>query len=370
MKVALLVQPILSHYRQSLFELLVNDKRIDFRIISGNKLNSVKVFESKSHKIEASLKNYHFTIGGHIFYFQKGLIKALKKHQPTHVIFGGPDYHFISTILVSFYLILFTKIKVHYWTHGMSKSNSRLQFGLTKFLYSKASLIFTYEEKGKEGLISKMGIDENKIIVVKNCLNEWDYGFNKEIENTSADNTVLNILFSGRLTKEKSVVTLIEAIKKLVDQNIDIQCVIIGDGAMKMELENLAHELCLTEHIVFKGALYQEDVEKYFRSSDIFVLPGKVGLSIVHALSFGLPVITTSLPIHSPEAAILKQNENAFFFNGKSAEELSKTILTFYGQIKKRNINMKNACVKSVLDNGYTPNSMKEKITKGFDFIS
>lgn len=365
MKKVLLVQPILSHYRESLFELLVNDPDIDFKIIAGNKLNKVKVFKSKSKSIETSLINYTFNIRNHKFYYQKGIFKAIMKYKPTNIILGGPDFHFISTIVLSFYIIFFTKTKLHFWTHGYSKSSSKIKFKITQYFYSKAASIYTYEQDGKREIISKMKIDANKIIIVKNCLNDCDYGFNKIIEENKKETSKLNIIFSGRLTKQKRVDILIKATEKLIKEKVAIKCVIIGGGEHKMELENLAKNLGLDTIIEFKGALYDKDVEAYFRSSDIFVLPGKVGLSIVHALSYGLPIITTSLPIHSPEAAILKQDINAFYFNGESSRELAKTLLNFNNRIKKNNINLKNNCLNSIKENGYIPKAMKEEFIKG-----
>ena len=67
MKKVLLVQPILSHYRESLFNLMVEDPNLEFRIIAGKELNEVQVFESKSDKIDATLKNYHFSFKNHRF---------------------------------------------------------------------------------------------------------------------------------------------------------------------------------------------------------------------------------------------------------------------------------------------------------------
>lgn len=358
MKKVLLVQPILSHYRESLFELLVKDSNIDFHIIAGKELNGIRVFESKYDKIKANLTNYSIKLKKHSFYYQKGIFKYIRKFRPTDIIIGGPDYHFVSSIFLSLYLIFFTKIKIHYWTHGLSKNNSIFINNLTKFFYSKSTSIFTYAQDGKHELISKMDINEKKIVVVKNCLNDWDYGFNKKYNEIIKKPKNLNILFSGRLTKAKRVDILLKAIEKLIKDKVVVKCIIIGDGENKIELEELASNLGLKDVVEFKGALYDKDVEGYFRLSNIFVLPGKVGLSIVHALSYGLPIVTTSLPIHSPEVEILLQNENAFFFNDQSSKELAKILLS----IKDKNMNeLAKTCINSVLDNGYTSQSMKNK---------
>lgn len=356
MKKVLVVQPILSHYRQSLFELLAIDSIVDFTIIAGEELNGIKVFNNKSRKIKVNLKNQAFSFKGRKFYYQKGLFKAIKEENPTDIIFGGPDFHFISTILLSLYVIMCTKIRIHYWTHGTSKSNSIIAKKSLAFFYKKAASILTYEIEGKES-IAKI-TEREKIYVLKNCLNERDYGFNNKKNVTHKRSKKFTILFSGRLTKNKRIDLLIKSIQILVNECIPVCCTIIGEGENKKELEYLTNKLNLDNSIIFTGALYGSDAEFFFQSSDVFVLPGKVGLSIVHALSYGLPIITTSEPIHSPEFCILKDKENSFLYNGQSHTELSKTLLLAYQKLKVENISYSENCIESVKINGYTPIDM------------
>lgn len=358
MKKIVVVQPILSHYRQSLFELLVNDPKVKFTVVAGKEFNGVKVFNSTSKKIKANLENKKISLKGRKFYYQKGLFKVMKEEKPTDVIFGGPDFHFISTIVLSLYVILFTKIRVHYWTHGISKTNSIAIKKCLSFFYKKATSILTYESDGKKS-ISEI-IEKEKIYVVKNCLNESDYGFNKKDDNPHDKSENFTILFSGRLTRNKQVDILIKAIQILVKENIPVSCNIIGGGEEKKELENLTRDLDLTNVINFTGAIYDNELELFFHKSDVFVLPGKVGLSIIHALSYGLPVVTTSLPIHSPEVAVLQNNENAFFYNDLSSNDLAKSLKLAYERIILKNHDFKDACINSVIENGYLPNKMKE----------
>ena len=59
---------------------------------------------------------------------------------------------------------------------------------------------------------------------------------------------------------------------------IVLEFIIIGDGVEKVELEKLVSNLSLKSVVEFKGALYNKDVEDYFRSSD-FLLSRKFVLS-------------------------------------------------------------------------------------------
>jgi 1,2-diacylglycerol 3-alpha-glucosyltransferase len=359
MQKILLVQPILSHYRESLFKLFTDDTTVGFKIIAGKELNGIRVFESNTEKINAVLTNSNFKIKGHTFYFQEGIFKEIKKYKPTNIILGGPDFHFISTLLVSFYIVFFTEIKLHFWSHGISNSNSIVKEKITQFLYKSAVSILTYENEGKEAIMSKMGIEKNKIFVVKNCLNDWDYGFKFNQISKKSNSSKLNILFSGRLTKNKRVHLLVEAIDILTREKVTVNCNIVGDGDCKLELAKLTADLGLNQYINFRGALYDKEVEKYFLQSNIFVLPGKVGLSIVHALSYGLPIVTTTMPIHSPEVAILEHNYNAFFFEGDSSKDLAEKLMICSNLFLLGGNDLSLNCIESLKLNGYTPENMK-----------
>jgi len=66
-------------------------------------------------------------------------------------------------------------------------------------------------------------------------------------------------------------------------------------GLVIDSLKKLAKESNVYDNIVFVGEKYGKDNHEYFLRSDVFVYPGAIGLSILHAMSFGLPIITTDV---------------------------------------------------------------------------
>ena len=48
-----------------------------------------------------------------------------------------------------------------------------------------------------------------------------------------------------------------------------------------------------------------KETAAYFSIADLMVIPGLVGLAIVHGFAFGLPIITTTTPGHGPEIEYL-----------------------------------------------------------------
>jgi glycosyltransferase involved in cell wall biosynthesis len=109
-----------------------------------------------------------------------------------------------------------------------------------------------------------------------------------------------DIVFVGRLIKEKNVALLIRAVGLLGGRGVKIKCLIIGDGPEKEPLQRLAQGLDLEGRLQFKGRMENDvDVISLMKSSRVFVIPslregfGRVALE---ANACGLPVITVRHP--------------------------------------------------------------------------
>jgi len=121
-----------------------------------------------------------------------------------------------------------------------------------------------------------------------------------------------NMLFLGRMRREKRIDLIIDVWRSL-KQNHDVGLICIGDGE---ERERLLHD-SPEEGLHLPGAIHDiEESGKYLTAADVIVNPGYVGLSIVHAFAFGLPMITCHSteegPFHSPEIEYLKDGYNGF----------------------------------------------------------
>ena len=69
------------------------------------------------------------------------------------------------------------------------------------------------------------------------------------------------------------------------------------------------------DSIRWLGALYEQEVmAPWFLSAKVFVYPGYIGLSIMHAMGYGLPVIThDNMDNQSPEVAALRNGKMEYF---------------------------------------------------------
>lgn len=102
---------------------------------------------------------------------------------------------------------------------------------------------------------------------------------------------------SCRITKEKGVGQLIEAVSQISPAMPNIKAVIIGDGEPRKEFELLAKELGVLDRIVFTG--YRNDIPALIQIMDIFTLPSFTEghpIVLLEAMAARKPIVATDIP--------------------------------------------------------------------------
>jgi glycosyltransferase involved in cell wall biosynthesis len=124
-----------------------------------------------------------------------------------------------------------------------------------------------------------------------------------------------DIVFAGRLTKEKNVNVLIETIGHIKQNEPEVRCMIIGDGPERRNLEQLVENLHLKDNIFMKGFIKnQDEVFSYFKSSKVFVSPTVregFGIAALEANACGLPIVTVKHP-RNAICDLIIEGENGF----------------------------------------------------------
>jgi glycosyltransferase involved in cell wall biosynthesis len=115
----------------------------------------------------------------------------------------------------------------------------------------------------------------------------------------------------GRLTSVKGQEVLIRAASELIRRGEKIFLVLLGDGELRRDLEELSLRLDIAEYVRFLG--WRPDVARFVAACDIFCLPSRnegMGKVLVEAMAMGKPIIASSIGgipdiIHSGENGIL-----------------------------------------------------------------
>lgn len=150
------------------------------------------------------------------------------------------------------------------------------------------------------------------------------------------------LVAAGKLSPWKGFHDLIYAVKEL-DEIIDLRLLILGDGPLRKELNNLIHELGLQDKIALLG--FVNNPLKYFFQADIFVLSSHVeGLPnvLVEAMMCGCTPVATDCPTGPKE--VLQNGEYGYLAETKNPSSIAKQI-------------------KLAIENPIAPSKLREAIT-------
>ena len=116
------------------------------------------------------------------------------------------------------------------------------------------------------------------------------------IKDVPASETASDIIYSGRLIREKNIDLLIESLVLIKEELPTVRCIIAGDGPEKSRLQNRAKDLGVSENIRFMGFVRDhDDVLALMKSSRVFASPSVregFGIAPLEAIACGLPVVT------------------------------------------------------------------------------
>jgi glycosyltransferase involved in cell wall biosynthesis len=133
------------------------------------------------------------------------------------------------------------------------------------------------------------------------------------IEQTPMAKDGSDVIFAGRLIREKHVDLLLRAVHLLRASIPHIQCIIIGDGPERAGLERLRDALGLSSNVRFVGFLERhQDVFGLIKASRVFVLPSEregFGMVVPEANACGLPVVVARAK-HSAASSFVREGES------------------------------------------------------------
>jgi glycosyltransferase involved in cell wall biosynthesis len=116
------------------------------------------------------------------------------------------------------------------------------------------------------------------------------------VERYGADQRRLQFCFAGRITRQKGVDTLVDAVSQLQDEELErFQLHVFGDGDERESISEIVRQrrLPIVMHMP------EPDVERIFPAFDCLVLPSRYEgspLVVGESLSRGVPIVVTAAP--------------------------------------------------------------------------
>ncbi len=132
----------------------------------------------------------------------------------------------------------------------------------------------------------------------------------------------------GRVYDRQQLDLFVEALPALVKSHPDLLHLVIGDGPMRQSLETRAEQLGVAGHLRWLGAIYEEEqLAPWLLSSNVLIHPGAIGLTLMHAFGYSLPVITHDNPErHNPEFAAFENGTTGSLFREGDSDSLVQCV--------------------------------------------
>ena len=197
-----------------------------------------------------------------------------------------------------------------------------------KQFYPSADAIIGVSQGVSRDLESQLGFDSDSVTTIYNPV------INRELlakANTTVDHPWLQpgqppvFLAVGRLTAQKDFTNLIQAFAS-VRQNKTARLIILGEGELRSELEELARSLGVKDDLDLPG--FADNPYGYMARASAFVLSSRYeGLptALIEAMACGCPVVSTDCPSGPQE--ILQGGKYGALVPIQNSKSLSEAML-------------------------------------------
>ncbi|MEQ9454462.1 MAG: glycosyltransferase family 4 protein [Phycisphaeraceae bacterium] len=247
------------------------------------------------------------------------------------------------------------------WGHGYSKTEAgwrakvrtRLGRQADAMMFYSRSIAKRYEQEGFEPErlhVAANALDQTNI---QHAREDW-VSRPLELERFRDQHGLSHgpiALYVSRFAPANREDLLIRATPSLVERFPQFRAVLIGKGETAGELRALAEKLGVADHVLMPGAIYGDlELAPWFLAADAFVYPANVGLSLIHAMGYGLPVVVgDDLASHNPEIDALEPGVNGLTFADGDADALAETLTDLFHDSQRREA-MRDAALRTVTE--------------------
>ena len=161
--------------------------------------------------------------------------------------------------------------------------------------------IVAVSEGVKSDLVKYEHISPGKIQVIYNGIDASKFRVKidrkKKREELGIDRDDKVIGVGVRLSEQKGINYLIEAVSIVVKSFPNVKLLIIGDGECRTYLEKLASDCGIADKVIFTG--FRSDIPEILQIIDVYALPSLWEghpLVLLEAMAAGKPVVASDIP--------------------------------------------------------------------------
>lgn len=193
-----------------------------------------------------------------------------------------------------------------------------------KYIYKYSDKIISQSKMMKDDLIENYNVSPEKITIINNPLNQEIELAYKTIDHSTIKKN--EIIFVGRLEKQKGLTYLFESFKLVLQEEPDLKLIIIGEGSLYKELVNYSKKLGIEQNIIFHG--FEKQIDFHFKNAKLTVLTSLFeGFPnvLVESIFLGTPVV--SFDCKSGPSEIIEEGVNGFLVEYLNIAEMAEKIL-------------------------------------------
>ncbi len=301
--------------------------------------------------------------------WQPGLVRVAASREFDQLILLGNPY-WIATWIGAIVGRLTGK-RVMFWSHGFLTPPKGLKGWMRRVFFHLAHEQLFYGRGAKANAVA-LGWDPRRIHVIGNSLDLDRQAAARAATDSAAISACRTNLFqrpelptvicSCRLQPKKRLDLLVDAAARLAKLGEAVNVIIIGDGPERARLEELARHQEVSVH--FEGACYDESrIALLTMASDLTVCPGFIGLTAIHSMAYGVPVITNKRSSdEAPEVESIIPGRTGDLFEDGDADDLVRVMRPWLHRSADRRA-VRAACIDMV-ERHWSPDSQLNAIER------
>lgn len=240
--------------------------------------------------------------------------------------------------LIACYMI--KKDRPHLHTHHGNTAHTlkvRIYEKIAAMTMKKCDMVIAVSKKMQDELIRSLAPFED-ITVVENMLSLSNAKkIREERLQHNTDSTIIKLMFVGRLSPEKGLLSFLKNWFKFSENN-HFHLTVLGDGPERNEAEAFVRDHQLEAQVIFHGFI--KDPSNYFAAPDVLIMPSlREGLpmTLIEALASGVPVVANNVGAIS---SMVTHNHNGYLTSETDNwDEAFKAILKDYKTWKTHAMN-------------------------------
>lgn len=364
MKVVI-VHNIISAYKTRLFNVLAKNLGADLRVIYLGETESQREWSIDTKIIAFA---YEVLFRGRVdrvnpFKVVISLISRLNAHSPQVIIISGSNYNYLAYLGA----LIWSKIRrkkivlVIESYRSVKELNFVMKF-LKKFVIRRFDGVIVAGSRHKSYVVN-LGIDPKRVFVM-NGVGILDHlAWPQDLPKPRSEKEAIcrkmnlpadNFLYVGRFSKEKNLIFLLEAFRRIKQQgNYPWGMILVGDGPQKKELVDFVNRTNIAD-VYFPGFRQAPELTIFYELGTVFILPSLVepwGLVVEEAMLSGLPVLVSRNCGCYPD--MINEGVNGFSFSPRDNQQLFDLMAEFInGKLDPRLMGeAARALIKGVGDN-------------------